>query len=253
MVSDPFRRRWPGCGPAAAALGQRTLRAPSRTSRRARSSGPRCRAARGARRAGRRSGRRGAGCARTRRSERNASGQKFADLSRAANGRSPIMWQIELTDQVTWCSTAMRTRPAQKKRSARRSRTGDQPADHGRARSIETIVQTQKYLSMPGDRPCRPAGRGRSAAGWWCRGRRSSPCGRARSPWTSAATEVPYSHGECGSPSRSEKAWCRRWSATQMITGPCTAIWPAIGQDDFRSGRLALNDAVGEVAGGSRR
>src|ERR1700712_5199853 len=47
--------------------------------------------------------------------DRNASGQKFADLSRAANGRSPIMWQIELTDQVTWWSNAIRTRPAQKK------------------------------------------------------------------------------------------------------------------------------------------
>ena len=43
-----------------------------------------------------------------------SSGQKFADLSRAANGRSPIMWQIELTDQVTWCSNAIRTSPAQK-------------------------------------------------------------------------------------------------------------------------------------------
>jgi hypothetical protein len=32
----------------------------------------------------------------------------------ASNGRSPIMWQIELTDQVTWCSTATRTSPAQK-------------------------------------------------------------------------------------------------------------------------------------------
>jgi hypothetical protein len=43
-----------------------------------------------------------------------ASGQKFAERSRALNGRSPIRWQIELTDQVTWCSTATRTRPAQK-------------------------------------------------------------------------------------------------------------------------------------------
>ena len=29
------------------------------------------------------------------------------------NGLLPIMWQIELIDQVTWCSTAMRTSPAQ--------------------------------------------------------------------------------------------------------------------------------------------
>src|SRR6266567_6902005 len=45
--------------------------------------------------------------------DRIANGQKLADLSRAANGRSPIMWQIELIDHVTWCSTATRTRPAQ--------------------------------------------------------------------------------------------------------------------------------------------
>src|SRR5436305_1685882 len=44
-----------------------------------------------------------------------ASGQKLADRSREAYGRSPIMWQIELMDQVTWCSTAMRTREAQRK------------------------------------------------------------------------------------------------------------------------------------------
>ncbi len=32
-----------------------------------------------------------------------ASGQKLADLSRLVKGRSPIMWQMEFTDQVTWC------------------------------------------------------------------------------------------------------------------------------------------------------
>src|SRR5918994_4414094 len=46
---------------------------------------------------------------------RIASGQKFADLSRATNGRSPMAWQIELIDQVTWCSSPIRTRLAQKK------------------------------------------------------------------------------------------------------------------------------------------
>ena len=46
--------------------------------------------------------------------DRIASGQKLADLSLARNGRLPIMWQIELTDQVTWCRKLTRTRPAQK-------------------------------------------------------------------------------------------------------------------------------------------
>src|SRR5437762_9960012 len=43
-----------------------------------------------------------------------ASGQKFVLLSRAWNGRSPIVWQIELIDQVTWCSRKIRTSEAQK-------------------------------------------------------------------------------------------------------------------------------------------
>src|SRR5690606_12715453 len=42
-----------------------------------------------------------------------ASHQTFAERSRAANGRSPNMWQIELIDHVTWCSTPTRTNPAQ--------------------------------------------------------------------------------------------------------------------------------------------
>src|SRR3954451_11907907 len=43
-----------------------------------------------------------------------ASHQTFADLSRATNGRSPMVWQIELIDQVTWWSKEMRTSEAQK-------------------------------------------------------------------------------------------------------------------------------------------
>src|SRR3954451_23650680 len=42
-----------------------------------------------------------------------ASGQKLVERSRSVHGLLPIMWQIELTDQVTWCSTATRTSPAQ--------------------------------------------------------------------------------------------------------------------------------------------
>ena len=46
--------------------------------------------------------------------ESTASHQTFAERSRAANGRVAAMWQIELIDQVTWCSSATRTSPAQK-------------------------------------------------------------------------------------------------------------------------------------------
>src|SRR5712691_429924 len=44
-----------------------------------------------------------------------ARGQKFVDRSRTANGLSPMRWQIELTDQVTWLWKPARTRLAQKK------------------------------------------------------------------------------------------------------------------------------------------
>src|SRR5215475_78833 len=45
---------------------------------------------------------------------RIASHQTLPDLSRLLNGRAPIVWQIELIDQVTWCSSAIRTSEAQK-------------------------------------------------------------------------------------------------------------------------------------------
>src|SRR5579859_4558783 len=46
-------------------------------------------------------------------SDGRARAQTLVARSRLWNGRSPIRWQIELTDQVTWCSTVMRTIPAQ--------------------------------------------------------------------------------------------------------------------------------------------
>ncbi len=55
--------------------------------------------------------------------DRIVSGQKLAALICAANGRSPIMCQIELMDQVTWCSTATRTRLAQKNAVSEPTRT----------------------------------------------------------------------------------------------------------------------------------
>ena len=47
---------------------------------------------------------------------RIASGQKFVARSRPGEtkGRLPTTWQTELIDHVTWCSSATRTRPAQK-------------------------------------------------------------------------------------------------------------------------------------------
>ena len=60
-------------------------------------------------------------------------------------------------------------------------------------------------------------------------------------PLARALRSVPYRHGECGSPSRSENLWCLRWSATHRMTGPWIAIEPAIARATLTA-RLGLND-----------
>src|SRR6476469_6051649 len=47
--------------------------------------------------------------------ESTASHHTFPDRSRDLKGRLPTAWQIELIDQVTWCSRATRTSEPQKK------------------------------------------------------------------------------------------------------------------------------------------
>ena len=74
-----------------------------------------------------------------------------------------------------------------------------------------------------------------------CSTSNSQPMCANQKPLTSAGTVSPKRHGECGSPSRSLKAWWRRWSATQRMTGPSMASEPAIASA-MRSGRLALNE-----------
>src|ERR1700733_7888599 len=46
-----------------------------------------------------------------------ASQETFTDRSRDCQSVLPQVWQIELVDQVTWCSSVMRTRLAQKNAS----------------------------------------------------------------------------------------------------------------------------------------
>ena len=83
--------------------------------------------------------------------DRTASGQKFVALPWARNGRSPIMWQIELIDQVTWCSTAMRTSPAQKNAvNAPQNDMRDQAAEQGRGEQADRGPQ-RELSADPGD------------------------------------------------------------------------------------------------------
>ena len=64
---------------------------------------------------------------------------------------------------------------------------------------------------------------------------------RVPEPAQHAADPSPWpTCGLCGSPSTSVWAWCLRWSATQAITGPCTAIEPSTAKaysSGLRSGR----------------
>src|SRR6266566_8094402 len=46
--------------------------------------------------------------------EATASQATLRDLSRTSKDSCPNVWQTELIDQVTWCSSATRTRLAQK-------------------------------------------------------------------------------------------------------------------------------------------
>ena len=50
-------------------------------------------------------------------------------------------------------------------------------------------------------------------------------------PVTAPLKPLPWPWGVCGSPSWSVWAWCLRWSATQFMTGPCTAIDPTIASE----------------------
>ena len=79
----------------------------------------------------------------------------------------------------------------------------------------------------------------------WLGSNSQSMCAQTR-PLASALASSPYRQGECGSPSLSLYLWCRRWSATQVTTGPSIARLPAIASAT-RSGGLGLERAVREV------
>ena len=171
-----------------------------------------------------------------------ASGQKLDALSpwRTSNGRSPYTWQTELIDQVTWCSRAMRTRPAQK--NAVSAPCHDQvispPITAGPSSEIETSSgksRSMRLMSLSASRSGAKRSRLDSSRP------NSQPMWAWNMPLVRPRTLPPKRHGECGSPSRSEKAWWRRWSATHWVMLPCTAKEPATARA-IRSQRLALNE-----------
>ena len=80
-----------------------------------------------------------------------ASHHTLPDRSRDLNGRLPTAWQIELIDQVTWCSSATRTREPQKNAvNAPYQDIVTRPPTSGGSSSETTVHSTE----LPGD----PAG-----------------------------------------------------------------------------------------------
>src|SRR3954454_15625791 len=137
--------------------------------------------------------------------DRTASGQKLCDRSRERNGRLPIMWQIELMDHVTWLEIARRTSPPQKKPVSTPAQDHEMspPSTAGSNR----LTATQ----MPNVLLTRTLARSASRSGMnrrWLVSLRSKNqvMWACRKPRATASGDVPNSHGECGSPSRSEKA-----------------------------------------------
>ena len=58
----------------------------------------------------------------------------------------------------------------------------------------------------------------------------SQPMCAYQRPVTAPLKPLPCPWGVCGSPSWSVWAWCLRWSATQFMTGPSTAIDPTMAR-----------------------
>ena len=134
---------------------------------------------------------------------RMASGQKLRDLSRLANGRLPIMWQIELIDHVTWCSTPIRTRLPQKKpvTAPHQDQVTRPPMIAGNARLATTSQAKLLLTHMIARSASRSGTKRRSLVSPLTNSQPKCACTK---PLTTATGEVPNSHGECGSPSLSE-------------------------------------------------
>ena len=154
--------------------------------------------------------------------------QTLRDSSLTRNRREPTKWQTELTDQVMWCRRKMRIRPPQNIacRPAPSVPPQIQPATNGAI--SETATQSGNIREMK----TMPRSASRSFAYFVHSARpmlrKSQPTCACQRP--AILPRIPGAKpacGECGSPSRSAKLWCLRWSETQRMTGPWTAIEPS--------------------------
>ena len=104
------------------------------------------------------------------------------------NGRSPTAWQIELIDQVTWCSRRDPHQRAPEERGHRAlPRHRDQAADDGRQRAARPTTNQRELRARSGRCRGPSAGRARTCAARSARCRTASPCARSKRPLISAA------------------------------------------------------------------
>ena len=110
------------------------------------------------------------------------------------------------------------------------------------ANGIAKLSPTQRKNSLSTTRRTRSlsrsgANRSRSAVPT---ASNSQPTCACHSPLTPPQNPGPARCGECGSPAWSVNVWCLRWSATQVMTDPCTAIEPSMATI-ARNARLDSN------------
>src|ERR1700728_4545499 len=172
--------------------------------------------------------------------DRIASQFTFRDLSLTSNSSLPKVWQVELMDEITWCRTSTRTRLAQKNAATAPCQDQDHrpPMTAGAASEMMTSsVKCREILAIL-------ASATRSGQNFacdvWLPSNIQPMCAQAR-PLLRAFQSSPNRHGECGSPSLSLYLWCRRWSATQVRTGPSRSSVPATASAILNV-RVALNE-----------
>src|SRR5580658_4630061 len=159
--------------------------------------------------------------------DRIASQLTFLDLSLTSNSSLPKVWQIELMDQVTWCRNATRTRLAQKNAVTAPCQDIDHRPPMRAGASSETATSAAKLREIFAIFLSASRSGTNFSCEVWLPSNIQPMCAQAR-PLVSAFQSSPNRQGECGSPSLSLYLWCRRWSATQVSTGPSMARDPAM-------------------------
>ena len=173
-----------------------------------------------------------------------ASGHRLVLRSAVSSGRRPKVWHSELTDQVTWWRSAIRTRPAHSSAVSAPTRVPDRAKPITKGMASDAEGQHREQPVDPPDVPV-PQHVGRVAGGvGGVRDEEPADVGERQPPQEGQAV-VAVAVGEWGSPAWSLYMWWRRWVATQLVNEPSTAIEPITARM-IRRARCGREAAVGE-------